>query len=149
MKKIIRTVGLLMLASLTSIGCDQRRAPAGMSATNPPAMNAPKAEAADTNLVEVSLVGNLTREQTVFFKTSGEERKMVRYILVTADGEKWTLQAVAAREVLAQVVGHTVTVKGLARGRLVKRITQLKPLTPIDKPNDAETTNAPPVNPKA
>ena len=134
MTKKIWMAGLLALASVTLGGCDQRRPPVAMPATNPPAMAAPKAETTATNLVEVSLVGNVTREETVFSKTGGEERKLVRYMLVTADGEKWALQAVAAREALSQLVGQTVSVKGLARGRLVKRITQLKPLPPEKLP---------------
>ena len=134
MTKKICMAGMLALASVTLGGCDQRRPPATMPATNSPAMSAPKAETTATNLVEVSLVGIVTREETVFSKTGGEERKLVRYMLVTTNGEKWALQAVAAREALSQVVGQTVTVKGLARGRLVKRITQLKPLTPEKTP---------------
>ncbi len=81
----------------------------------------------------------MTREETVFKKTGGEERKLVRYMLVTEGGEKWALQAVAAREALSRVVGQTMAVKGLARGRLVKRITQLNPPTSANKTNLTET----------
>ena len=137
-----RKIGLLAFASLTLCGCDRHRPAVAVHATNYPAIAAPRLETTATNLVEVSLVGNVTREETVFSKTGGEERRLVRYMLVTADGEKWALQAVAAREALSQVVGQTMAVKGLARGRLVKRITQLKPLPPENKVNTTNTTES-------
>ncbi len=142
MTKRIRAAFLLALASITLNGCDQCRPPIATPATNAPALSAPRPETTDTNLVEVSLAGTVTREQTVFSKTGSEERKLIRYMLVTANGEKWALQAVAAREVLSQLVGKTVAIKGLARGRLVKRITQLKPMPLENKP--AETNSAAP-----
>ncbi len=133
-----RILILLSLAGVTLAGCDQRQPPAAMPALNQPAPAARIPENTATNLVEVSLTGIVTREETVFKKTGGEERKLVRYMLVTAGGEKWALQAVAAREALSRVVGQTMAVKGLARGRLVKRITQLNPLTTENKTNLTE-----------
>jgi len=137
-----RMFGLLALAGATFCGCDQRKAPAALTVANPPTLAASSVDATTTNLLEVNLVGKVTREETIFSKTGGEERKLVRYMLVTVDGEKWALQAIAAREVLAQVVDQTVTIKGLARGRLVKRITQLQPLRPAKQVNIAETNAA-------
>ena len=134
---------LLTLASLTLCGCEQRRAPAAVTpATNHPALAAPKMETTATNLVEVTLTGRITRAETVFSKTGGQERKLIRYMLVTVDGDTWALQAVAAREVLSQLVGRTATIKGLARGHLVKRIAQIKPV-PADSKTDTPAAGAP------
>ena len=139
MTKKKRILVLLALAGVTLAGCDQHKPPVAMPALNNPEPASGVPENTATNLAEVSLTGLVTREETVFKKTGGEERKLVRYMLVTEGGEKWALQAVAAREALSRVVGQTMAVKGLARGRLVKRITQLNPPTSANKTNLTET----------